>query len=556
MTPDKLIKYRKGNFELKSKHIYAKQKLENIRDNILLSSNLVGGAKSAVIIDYDVITKTIEDEITKDANIITTFEPIKKKIFEHLNTSQQSNPIVISLINADNELTKIFNEFHDLKSNNTINDIFKKNLIKIQKNLFKLQVKIIFSNLKKIEGVNINQLLVVINKKIEMMNNYIENQDSMINEVNSKEPKTVREIAKQNSQKALREQKEEDKAKAKEEAKAEAEAKAEEEEKAIKVQTLFRQNQAAKKAETERQAKAAQKAKEEEATRKAEEEIQRLAEEEKKARKAEEEEKAIKVQTLFRQNQAAKKAETERQAKAEEDQPILNKKEITQLFKLLRIDINNILKIDYNISMEQFANKDNIKIINNQINENVYSIFNKHGIIYKSGDNLLKDIPTIININRQYVDIKNIFDKFLSDNYQIRMSNLEKNDKISKEKINDEVIMMFKKNMNIDITKDMLLKDILKIINKYKEDILNKPAVGGTITKNMSESTRSKVVNIQRLNKEINDKYKESKDEILSDYYIKKFKDYGYIGKKNTVKDVPEIIDSIKRNMGLNKILI
>ena len=183
MTPDKLIKYRKGNFELKSKHIYAKQKLENIRDNILLSSNLVGGAPASapIPINYDDAAKEINEIIDKDSDkLIQSFEPIEKK-FNYYFKDYMYDDHVKSLIKADKELTNTFSDFYK-KKNFLVNNKFKDNLIKIQKSLFKLQVKIIFSSLKKIDGIDINPILDVINTKIEMMNNYIEKQDSMIND--------------------------------------------------------------------------------------------------------------------------------------------------------------------------------------------------------------------------------------------------------------------------------------------------------------------------------------------------------------------------------------
>jgi hypothetical protein len=186
MTPDKLNKYRKGNFELKSKHIYAKKKLENIRDYILLSHNLVGGTNS-VLIDYGNATKEIENQIDNNDAIINNFTPIENTIKQYLGT-HMNDKYVTQLINADKELTNIFYNFHNLRSDSEINKKFKTNLINIQKNLFKLQVKIIFSNLKKIEGEDINPLLEIINKKIETMNNYIENQDELNNEQKTPNP--------------------------------------------------------------------------------------------------------------------------------------------------------------------------------------------------------------------------------------------------------------------------------------------------------------------------------------------------------------------------------
>jgi len=192
MTPDKLIKYRKGNFELKSKHIYAKQKLENIRDNILLSSNLVGGNlfKSAT---QKIDNKIEEEFIKKDRNTDIVFDDIAKLIIETMETNKNNllinndeEKVFKDLIKADTELTNVFNDYRNIDNQKYDNideaDIIQKLLINIQKNLFKLQAKIIFSSLKKIKKANVTNLFTQINNKIELMNNYINKQEEKYNE--------------------------------------------------------------------------------------------------------------------------------------------------------------------------------------------------------------------------------------------------------------------------------------------------------------------------------------------------------------------------------------
>jgi len=186
MTPDKLNKYRKGNFELKSKHIYAKKKLENIRDYILLSHNLVGGNydKSTFKNNTDIIADLINDNV--NITNTTSFELIKNKITEFIDKNQNilldsSNNILTNLITADTTLTDTFNKYKS--NNNGIMDNVKDKdkviimLNNIQKNLFNLQAKIIFSSLKKIKEVDITELVTVINEKITAMNNYIVEQE-------------------------------------------------------------------------------------------------------------------------------------------------------------------------------------------------------------------------------------------------------------------------------------------------------------------------------------------------------------------------------------------
>jgi len=203
MTPDKLNKYRKGNFELKSKHIYAKKKLENIRDYILLSHNLVGGS---IFVDAttkinEVIDQIDKVEVTTDVN----FKDIKEIILNTMNSNKKNllinnedEAVFKELIEADENLTNTFNSYRNINDNNYdgIDDAgaIQNLLINIQKNLFKLQAKIIFSSLKKIKKANVTNLFELINKKIEAMNNYINKQEDIYNEPSKPNTKSEAKI--------------------------------------------------------------------------------------------------------------------------------------------------------------------------------------------------------------------------------------------------------------------------------------------------------------------------------------------------------------------------
>jgi hypothetical protein len=95
-----------------------------------------------------------------------------------------NSKIFNQLMNADRELINEFRVWSEIDSNKNglnITPTLKSELIKIQKNLFNLQVKIIFSKLKKVsKDVDITPLLSVINKKIFAMNNYMEEQEKEI----------------------------------------------------------------------------------------------------------------------------------------------------------------------------------------------------------------------------------------------------------------------------------------------------------------------------------------------------------------------------------------
>jgi hypothetical protein len=191
MTPEKLYKYK--NFKLKSKHIYAKKKLENIMNNILLNK-LYGGAVPVEIINtidtfYD---EEIKEMTGKDA---TEFNPEIMKVTnaftEQLKTfvsilpsdNDETIQLITSLIDADSILNE---EFKNIMKNNQIVDGNTEILLKIQKSLFNLQAKIIFSSLTKIDKVNITPLLEAFHTKFEAMNAYIQAQEDELKKNDSK----------------------------------------------------------------------------------------------------------------------------------------------------------------------------------------------------------------------------------------------------------------------------------------------------------------------------------------------------------------------------------
>ena len=92
MKNNKLDKYRLGNFELKPKHIYAKEKLTLIFNNILKK---YGGAKnvdqtrSSLVNQIDSIIK--EHETKKTLLTMQSIEPMITKMMEEFE-SQNNDP--------------------------------------------------------------------------------------------------------------------------------------------------------------------------------------------------------------------------------------------------------------------------------------------------------------------------------------------------------------------------------------------------------------------------------------------------------------------------------
>jgi hypothetical protein len=191
MTPEKLYKYK--NFKLKSKHIYAKKKLENIMNNILLNK-LYGGAVPDEIIDK--IDTFFTEEMNEmkghngtsfDPNINTVTiaftEQLKDFVSILPSDNEETKKLLKSLIDADSTLN---DEFKNIMKNNQIVDGNTEILLKIQKSLFNLQAKIIFSSLTKIDKVDISPLLKAFHTKFEAMNDYIQAQEDEFKKNNFK----------------------------------------------------------------------------------------------------------------------------------------------------------------------------------------------------------------------------------------------------------------------------------------------------------------------------------------------------------------------------------
>jgi len=187
MRPEKLDKYRNGNFELNSKHIFAQKNLENIRNYLLTTHNLFGGSN---------VPQPVKDDIFNHSELYekSDFEALENQIKTGMAglpelLVKQDDPVFNELMNADKQLIEEFNKYRDLASQNydglEKKEEVKKELLKIQKSLFNLQVKIIFSKLRKIKNADITPLLNVINVKIETMNKYIEEQERKFDESSS-----------------------------------------------------------------------------------------------------------------------------------------------------------------------------------------------------------------------------------------------------------------------------------------------------------------------------------------------------------------------------------
>lgn len=178
MKIEKLEKYRKGNFVFTYKHLYAQKKLKHIRKLITSKFNLVGGGREPVV-----------DQLSKIEGFIK--EPTVEGIIKNITNNMKDEGLLVEsdqqvfkeLMDADKALVKEFDFYESLGSENYNGlekpEKVKEELLNIQKSLFNLQVKIIFSKLKKITKVDITPLLGVINNKINKMNNYIEKQEEI-----------------------------------------------------------------------------------------------------------------------------------------------------------------------------------------------------------------------------------------------------------------------------------------------------------------------------------------------------------------------------------------
>ncbi len=194
-------KYKNGQFKLKSKHLFAKTHLENIKNYILTSNNLLGGSNFT------------QDSVNQKLNswgneFMTTdeFNEIRNLFIQAMRNTpnliiKETIEVFSSLMYADQELVNTFNKYVDFATNEKYQGIqnrdeIKKQLLNIQKNLFKLQAKIIFNKLRYIKevetkevikevikesNIDIKPLFDAIGQKIEAMNNYINEQENELN---------------------------------------------------------------------------------------------------------------------------------------------------------------------------------------------------------------------------------------------------------------------------------------------------------------------------------------------------------------------------------------
>jgi hypothetical protein len=222
-------KYKKGNFILTDKHIYAQHKLQEIKSLLLqqiggssrtlgnngpkLSSNkTIKTSQSVPNLSTSQVKPNLSTPVKTTENPtghIEIFNKQQEEIITMINKENANFQDVITqietgakdlkieigeLINADNDLNAEFASFMKEENLNKFDDKendkenIKKQLNEIQKGLYKLQVKIIFQKLSIIEEkaetpvqkANITKLLEVINKKIATMNTYIDTKEKQI----------------------------------------------------------------------------------------------------------------------------------------------------------------------------------------------------------------------------------------------------------------------------------------------------------------------------------------------------------------------------------------
>lgn len=180
MKIEKLEKYRKGNFVLKHEHLTAQRKLIHIRNLITRRFNLVGGDRKPVVEKLNLINN---DEFMNDNTVADIITNITSNMQDEGLLVDADQKVFEELMAADRALVTEFKNYESLDSQNYNGlenpEKVKEELLNIQKSLFNLQVKIIFSKLKKITKVDITSLLSVINNKINKMNNYIEKQEEI-----------------------------------------------------------------------------------------------------------------------------------------------------------------------------------------------------------------------------------------------------------------------------------------------------------------------------------------------------------------------------------------
>jgi hypothetical protein len=222
MKNKKYDKYILKDFVLTEKHIYARNKLTQIYNNILkkIKKNQFGGMNEeqnnnnesdtnkqidaaqkelTVIIDddnnYDNVDVDVDKKLT---NILNNFSDSIKENFSSIfnnnnnNINSQLEYDVNELLDVDKDLTKKFIDFiNDIKGKKNDNYI-KEYLIKIYKGLFKLQTKIIFNKLNILKkDIDIAPILQILDKKLDTMNNYMDTLNEVYNNANNNDETKV-----------------------------------------------------------------------------------------------------------------------------------------------------------------------------------------------------------------------------------------------------------------------------------------------------------------------------------------------------------------------------
>ena len=236
MKNKKYDKYILKDFVLTEKHIYARNKLTQIYNNILkkIKKNQFGGMEMEepdynynnnvngnvaesddkiddALADLKDMTQTITNFNNND--IDTFLGSFKTKIYEYFNkvfnydntwfNLQLSNNID-ELLDADEKLTNEFKEFFkEINNNNAYkkNENLKSYLISIYQGLFNLQTKIIFNKLKILKkDIDITPLFKVLNEKIQYMNNYMDDLNTVYEENTTNKHITEDEYASQSKE--------------------------------------------------------------------------------------------------------------------------------------------------------------------------------------------------------------------------------------------------------------------------------------------------------------------------------------------------------------------
>ena len=114
---------------------------------------------------------------TSDTKINNLFLDIKNEL-KSLGKEKEIN-ILDGLKGADKELNTSFSLFADQMEQVDKDSPIRGQLIELQKAFYQLQLKIIFSEIKKIKSVDVNPLIVAITNKVNAMNKFIDQQSDV-----------------------------------------------------------------------------------------------------------------------------------------------------------------------------------------------------------------------------------------------------------------------------------------------------------------------------------------------------------------------------------------